>query len=48
MVEGIKKKFYIYDKDKKRIKETYVEKDAKKYEQKGYRVISRRRRIKND
>ena len=47
MVEGIRKKFYIYDKDKKRIKTTYVEKDAKKYEQKGYRVTSRRK-IKHD
>ena len=49
MVEDLKarKKFYIYDKDKKKIKETYVEKDAKKYEQKGYKVTSRRR-IKHD
>ena len=49
MVEDLKarKKFYIYDKDKKRIKETYVEKDAKKYEAKGYKVTSRRR-IKHD
>ncbi len=44
MVEGIRKKFYIYDKDKKRIKETYVEKDARKYEKKGYKVVGRRRR----
>ena len=48
MVEGIRKKFYIYDKDKKRIKETYVEKDAMKYKEKGYRVTSRRRRVKDD
>jgi hypothetical protein len=49
MVEDLKakKKFYIYDKDKKRIKETYVEKDAKKYEKQGYRVTSRRK-IKDD
>ena len=47
MVEGIRKKFYIYDKDKKKIKETYVEKDAMKYKEKGYRVITRRR-VKND
>ena len=47
MVEGMRKKFYIYDKDKKRIKETYVEKDAKKYEKQGYKVTSRRK-IKND
>ena len=45
MVEDLKakKKFYIYDKDRKRIKETYVEKDAKKYEAKGYKVTSRRK-----
>ena len=48
MVEGMRKKFYIYDKDKKRIKETYVEKDAMKYKEKGYRVTSRRRRVKDD
>jgi len=48
MVEGITKKFYIYDKDKKRIKETYVEKDAMKYKEKGYRVTSRRRSVKYD
>ena len=47
MVEGMRKKFYIYDKDKKRIKETYVEKDAKKYEKQGYKVVCRRR-IKHD
>ena len=47
MVEGIRKKFYIYDKDKKRIKETYVEKEANKYKEKGYRVTSRRR-VKDD
>jgi hypothetical protein len=35
------KKFYI-SKNGIKIKETYVEKDAKKYEQKGYRVLSRR------
>ena len=48
MVEGIKKKFYIYDKDKKRIRTTYVEKDAMKYKEKGYRVTSRRRSVKYD
>ncbi len=47
MVEGIRKKFYIYDKDKKKIKETYVKKDAMKYKEKGYRVTSRRR-VKDD
>ena len=47
VVEGIRKKFYIYDKDKKRIKTTYVEKDAMKYKEKGYKVTSRRK-IKND
>ena len=42
------KKFYI-SKDGDKIKETYVEKEAKKYEQKGYRVLSRRvTRRKND
>ena len=48
MVEGIKKKFYIYDKDKKRIRTTYVEKDARRYEKQGYRVTSRRRSVKYD
>ena len=47
MVEGIRKKFYIYDKDKKKIRETYVEKEANKYKEKGCRVTSRRR-VKND
>ena len=42
------KKFYI-SKDGVKIKETYVEKDAKRYEQNGYRVLSRRvTRRKND
>lgn len=35
------KKFYI-SKDGVKIKETYVERDAKRYEKKGYRVTSRR------
>ena len=35
------KKFYI-SKDGVKIKETYVEKDAKRYEKKGYRVLGRR------
>ena len=47
MVEGIRKKFYIYDKDKKIIRTTYVEKDAKRYEKQGYKVTSRRK-IKDD
>jgi len=37
----MKKKFYI-SKDGVKIKETYVEKDAKRYEKKGYRVLGRR------
>jgi len=42
------KKFYI-SKDGVKIKETYVEKDAKRYEKNGYRVTSRRvTRRKND
>jgi hypothetical protein len=47
MVKSIRKKFYIYDKDMKKIKETYVEKDARRYEKQGYKVTSRRK-IKND
>ena len=35
------KKFYI-SKDGVKIKETYVEKDAKRYEKNGYRVLGRR------
>ena len=35
------KKFYI-SKNGVKIKETYVEKDAKRYEKKGYRVLGRR------
>ena len=37
----MKKKFCI-SKDGVKIKETYVEKDAKRYEKKGYRVLGRR------
>ena len=35
------KKFYI-SKDGIKIKETYVEKDARKYEDKGYKVWARK------
>lgn len=35
------RKFYI-SKDGVKIKETYVEKDAKKYKKKGYRVLARK------
>ena len=35
------KKFYI-SKDGVKIKETYVEKDAKRYAKKGYRVLGRK------
>ena len=34
-------KFYIY-KDGAKIKETYVEKDAKRYEKNGYKVVARK------
>jgi hypothetical protein len=34
------KKFYI-SKNGIKIKETYVQKDAKRYEEKGYKVLSR-------
>tara|TARA_R100000654_G_scaffold71171_1_gene101889 strand:+ start:531 stop:686 length:156 start_codon:yes stop_codon:yes gene_type:complete len=35
------KKFYI-SKDGVKIKETYVEKDAKRYEKNGYKVVARK------
>tara|TARA_Y100001937_G_scaffold7893_1_gene9946 strand:- start:1088 stop:1243 length:156 start_codon:yes stop_codon:yes gene_type:complete len=35
------KKFYIF-KDGDKIKETYVEKDAKRYKKKGYKVLARK------
>lgn len=35
------KKFYI-SKDGVKIKETYVEKDAKRYEKEGYKVLGRK------
>ena len=42
------KKYYIYEpvRPLKLLKETYVKKDAKKYEQKGYIVRSRTKSIK--
>jgi len=41
------RKYYIYE-DKKLIRETYVEKDAKRYEKQGFKVRSRTRRKTND
>ena len=35
------KKFYI-SKDGVKIKETYVERDAKRYEKEGYKVLGRK------
>jgi len=51
MAEGLKgkTKYYIYDKNKnKLIRETYIEKEAKRYEESGYIVKHRTKRIKND
>ena len=52
MVESIKgkTKYYIYDKKnpKQRIKDTYVEKEAKRYKENGYIVKHRTKRIKHD
>ena len=34
-------KYYIYDKDGVKIKETYIAKDAKRYKDKGFKVTHR-------
>tara|TARA_A100001515_G_scaffold143864_1_gene146221 strand:+ start:1482 stop:1619 length:138 start_codon:yes stop_codon:yes gene_type:complete len=38
-------KYYIYQ-DAKKIKETYVKKDAERYQKKGYKVRSRTKKVK--
>ena len=38
-------KYYIYQ-DKKKIRETYVKRDADRYKKKGYKVRSRRKKVK--
>ena len=52
MVESIKgkTKYYIYDKKnpKQRIRDTYVEKEAKRYKECGHIVQQRTNRIKDD
>ena len=52
MAESIKgkTKYYIYDKKnpKQRIRDTYVEKEAKRYKENGHIVKQRTKRIKHD